>query len=167
MFGETIDPLDDENWRVLLLDDVAQHIAGTFAAALTEVAANVAVAVAVAEVTYRWLSEVKTISVRDSTAVDVTKCIYPRLPIPSKAGGLERLFIRWADQDATVEALVKIHEYRHDFLHRPYLKADGMPAYYSADFILRTADGVYIIETKTQSAPSDENVQRKQKAALP
>ncbi len=141
MFGETIDPLDDENWRVLLLDDVAQHIAGTFAAALTEVAANVAVAVA--------------------------KCIYPRLPIPSKAGGLERLFIRWADQDATVEALVKIHEYRHDFLHRPYLKADGMPAYYSADFILRTADGVYIIETKTQSAPSDENVQRKQKAALP
>jgi type III restriction enzyme len=163
-FVPPLDPLDDENWRVLLLDDVAHHIAGTFATALTEAAANVEVAGA--EVTYRRLSEVKTISVRDSTAVDVTKCIYPRLPIPSKAGGLERLFLQWADQDSTVEALAKIHEYRHDFLHRPYLKADGMPAYYSPDFILRTAEGVYIVETKAQSAISDENVQRKQKAAL-
>ena len=41
-----------------------------------------------------------------------------------------------------------------------------MPAHYSPDFIVRTKDDVYIVETKAQSAVSDETVQRKQRAAL-
>jgi type III restriction enzyme len=45
----------------------------------------------------------------------------------------------------------KIHEHRHDFMRRPYLKADGMPAQYSPDFILRTETDVCIVETKAQS----------------
>jgi type III restriction enzyme len=87
------------------------------------------------------------------------------LPIP-RSGGLERRFIEWADDDSQIEALAKIHEYRHEFLHRPYLKADGMPSRYSPDFLIRTATGVYVVETKAQSALSDENVQRKQRAAI-
>lgn len=164
LFGQDLDPLDDENWRVLLIDDVANAISGTFATALTELAAHETTASA--EVEFRRLSEVRTISVRDSSAVDVTKCIYPRLPVPTRAGGLERAFIEWADEDTAIEALAKVHEYRHDFLHRPYLKADGMPARYSPDFILRTEEAVYIVETKAQSALTDENVQRKQGAAI-
>ena len=108
----------------------------------------------------------KTIPVRASASVEVDKCIYPKLPVPSKSGGLERLFIGWADQDSRVEALLKVHEYRHDFLRRPYLKADGMPAQYSPDFLVRTDTDVYVVETKAQSAVSDENVKRKQRAAL-
>lgn len=164
LFGQEFDPHQDENWRVLLLDDVAHEIAGTFASKLVELQANQVVAGA--EVQYRNLSEVKTIPVRLSTAVDVTKCIYPRLPVPSQGGGLERTFIQWADADTGVQALAKIHEYRHDFLRRPYLKADGMPAQYSPDFLVRTQDFIYVVETKAQSALSDENVQRKQKAAV-
>lgn len=164
LFDQAFDPLAEENWRVLLLDDVAHGIAGTFATALTELLATQSVARA--EVRHRLLSEVKTIPVRASSAVDVTKCIYPKLPIPSRSGGLERLFIQWADQDTMVEALIKIHEYRHDFLRRPYLKADGMPAQYSPDFLVRTEASVYLVETKAQSALSDENVLRKQRAAL-
>jgi len=98
---KTIEPLEDENWRVLLLDDVAHGIAGTFATALTEAAANQEVADA--EVAYRLLSEVKSISIRSSSAVDVRKCIYPKLPIPTRSGGLERLFIEWADDDSQIE----------------------------------------------------------------
>ena len=112
------------------------------------------------------MSEVATIPYAQSACVNVTKCIYPKLPIPSRGGGLERLFIEWADDDTHVEALTKIHEYRHDFLQRPYLKADGMPAQYSPDFFVRTDDTVYVVETKAQSALSDENVQRKQLAAM-
>ncbi len=164
LFDEAFDPLEDENWRVLLVDDVAHGIAGTFATALTDVAANQVVAGG--EVSHRYLSEVKTISVRTTSAVEVAKCIYPQLPVPVKAGGLERRFLKWADADSDIEALAKIHEYRHDFLHRPYLKADGMPASYSPDFIVRTAAAVYIVETKAQTSMSDENVQRKQRAAL-
>jgi type III restriction enzyme len=164
LFGETMDPLEDENWRVLMLDDVAHGIAGSFATALTEAAANQEVARA--EVIYRLLSEVKSLNVRTSSAIEVQKCIYPKLPIPSHRGGLERRFLTWADGDTQIEALVKIHEYRHDFLHRPYLKADGMPARYSPDCLVRTAGRVYVVETKAQSALSDENVQRKQRAAI-
>jgi type III restriction enzyme len=164
LFGREFDPLDAENWRVLLLDDVAHDIAGVFATRLVELQATQSVAEAVIQ--YRLLSEVKTIPVRASTSVDVSKCIYPKLPVPSKGGGLERQFIEWADQDTRVEALLKVHEYRHDFLRRPYLKADGMPAQYSPDFLVRTDTDVYVVETKAQSALSDENVKRKQRAAV-
>ncbi len=164
VFDREFDPLADENWRVLLLDDVAHGIAGTFATKLVELQASQVVASA--EVQHRTLSDVTTIPVRGSTAEDVNKCIYPKLPVPSQGGGLERRFIRWADKDSGVEALAKLHEYRHDFLRRPYLKADGMPAQYSPDFLVRTAEMVYVVETKAQSALSDENVRRKQKAAV-
>lgn len=164
LFGQEFDPLAEENWRVLLLDDIAHSIAGTFATKL--VGLQDSQVVASAEVQHRSLSEVTTIPVRGSTAEEVNKCIYPKLPIPSQGGGLERRFIRWADKDSCIEALAKVHEYRHDFLRRPYLKADGMPAQYSPDFLIRTPFTIYVVETKAQSALSDENVQRKQKAAL-
>ncbi|MER5551416.1 DEAD/DEAH box helicase family protein [Streptomyces sp. NPDC002793] len=164
MFNQDFDPLEQENWRVLLLDDVAHDIAGVFATKLTEVQATQSVSEAIVQ--HRFLSDVRTIPVRSSSSVDVRKCIYPKLPVPSEGGGLERLFIEWADQDSRVEALLKIHEYRHGFLRRPYLKADGMPAQYSPDFLVRTDTDVYVVETKAQSALSDENVQRKQRAAL-
>lgn len=164
LFGQEFDPLAEENWRVLLLDDVAHSIAGTFATKIVELQDSQVVASA--EVQHRSLSEVTTIPVRGSTAEEVNKCIYPKLPIPSQGGGLERRFIRWADKDSGIEALAKVHEYRHDFLRRPYLKADGMPAQYSPDFLIRTPFTIYVVETKAQSALSDENVQRKQKAAL-
>lgn len=164
LFGQDFDPLAEENWRVLLLDDVAHDIAGVFATKLTELQENQSTTDAIVQ--YRMLSEVKTIPVRASASVDVKKCIYPRLPIPSKSGGLERLFLEWADRDTRVEALAKIHEYRHDFVRRPYLKTDGMPAQYSPDFLVRTDTDVYVVETKAQSALSDENVKRKQRAAL-
>lgn len=164
LFAQNFDPLAGENWRVLLLDDVAHSIAGTFATKLVELQESQVVTSA--EVQHRFLSEVTTIPVRGSTAEEVKKCIYPKLPIPSQGGGLERRFIRWADKDSGIEALAKVHEYRHDFLRRPYLKADGMPAQYSPDFLIRTPETIFVVETKAQSALSDENVQRKKKAAL-
>jgi type III restriction enzyme len=154
LFGQEFDPLGEENWRVLLLDDVAHGIAGTFATKLVELQDSQVVASA--EVQHRSLSEVTTIPVRGSTAEEVNKCIYPKLPIPSHGGGLERRFIRWADKDSGIEALAKVHEYRHDFLRRPYLKADGMPAQYSPDFLIRTPFTIYVVETKAQSSLSDE-----------
>lgn len=164
LFNQSMNPLVDENWRVLLLDDVSKEIAGIFASELTQITENQEILSS--EVTYRKLSEVTTISVRSSSAVEVRKSIYPKLPIPIRSGGLERRFITWADQDSSVLALAKIHEYKHSFLQRPYLKADGMPGMYSPDFLVRTIDDVYVVETKAQSALSDENVQRKQRSAL-
>jgi type III restriction enzyme len=164
LFGAAFDPLEEENWRVLLLDDVAHHIASTFATALVELEQNEIRGNA--EVYYRKLSEVPEITVRANSCVEVRKCIYPKLPYSTHNGGLEKTFMKWADSDSEVLALCKIQEYKHYFLHRRYLKTDGFPATYSPDFLVRIADCIYVVETKAQRDVNDENVQRKRRSAL-
>lgn len=163
-FGQVVDPLDDENWRVLLTDAITNELAGNISSAL--VRSLTQEVVSIAEVTFRSLSEVPSLTVRASSSVDVAKCIYPKLPIPTHGGGLERKFLEWANNDTKVEALCKLSEYKHTFVQRPYLKADGMPARYSPDFLFRTEEMIYVVETKADSALSDINVQRKQSAAI-
>lgn len=163
LFGETFIPWRDEQWRVLLVDEVAHHIAVTFAAAIVEHEGNHIVGEA--EVLYRKISEVAKLPVNMMSAEPVRKCIYPVLPVSRKYGGLERTFIQWANTDSGVEAFVKIHEHRHDFLHHRYLKEDGMPGSYSPDFLVRTAKKIFVVETKAQRDMSSVNVRRKAKAA--
>ncbi|TFB73644.1 restriction endonuclease subunit R [Cryobacterium flavum] len=163
-FGAVIDPLANENWRVLLTDMITNELAGNISSALVKSLTEETISIA--EVRHRSLSEVPSISVRSSFAVEIAKCIYPKLPIPSHGGGLERKFLLWANNDSKIEALCKISEYKHTFLHRPYLKADGMPARYSPDFLVRTEGDIFVVETKAETSLSDVNVQRKQLAAI-
>ena len=163
-WGREFDPFEHENWRVLLIPDVVDEIQGIFAPALIELQQTTQVGDAIVE--HRSPAEVGSITMRSSSAVDVQKSIYPKLRIASRSGGLERRFLRWMDEDGTVEAFIKIDEYAHDFLRRPYLRADGMPAQYSPDFLVRTATEIYIVETKAQNNLSDENVRRKERAAI-
>ena len=66
---------------------------------------------------------------------------------------------------ASIHAFCKISETRHDFARLRYVKEDGLPAFYSPDFLVRTAEAVYLVETKAQKDVSSPNVQRKLKAA--
>jgi type III restriction enzyme len=91
--------------------------------------------------------------------------IYDRVPFPARNGGLERAFIEWAQADAGIEAFCKISETRHDFARLCYVKEDGLPAFYSPDFLVRTAANIYLVETKAQQQTAHPNVQRKLKAA--
>ena len=163
-FGEEFDPMAGEDWRILLLEQVPEEICGEFGRVLVEIQENVPVSQA--EVFFRKTSEVESIRVRTSSCVVVSKCIFPKLPYPTNGGGLERDFIEWADRDSDVIALLKIDEYKHGFLRRPYLKSDGMPAQYSPDFLVRSGNRVYLVETKSNSGLSDVNVQRKKRSAL-
>jgi type III restriction enzyme len=163
-FGEPYDPFELQNWRVLLIPMVVDEIQGTFATALVDLQQTAPAGDALVE--QRSPAEVGSITMRSSTAVDVFKSVYPKVRIAARGGGLERRFVAWLDDDTRVEAFVKIDEYAHDFLRRPYLRADGMPAQYSPDFLVRTASDVYVVETKAQSNLLDVNVQRKKRAAL-
>ncbi len=62
-------------------------------------------------------------------------------------------------------AFCKISETRHDFARLRYVKEDGLPAFYSPDFLLRTDTAVYLVETKAQGQMNTPNVQRKLKTA--
>jgi type III restriction enzyme len=164
LFGAIFNPLEGENWRVLLLQPVVDHITKVFAVALLE--SEQKHTTGQTEVHLRMLSEVPKLMLRESHSVEVSKCIYTRLGWPARNGGLERAFIHWAQADTQVQAFCKISENRHTFARLRYVKEDGLPAFYSPDFLVRTADAVYLAETKAQQQTMHPNVQRKLKAAL-
>jgi type III restriction enzyme len=164
LFGTAFNPMDDEKWRVLLLQPVVDHITKVFAVALLE--SERKHVTGQTDVHLRSLSEVPTLMVRESHSVEVSKCIYTRLGWPARNGGMERTLIHWAQADTQVEAFCKISENRHTFARLRYVKEDGLPAFYSPDFLVRTAEAVYLVETKAQQQTIHPNVQRKRKAAL-
>jgi type III restriction enzyme len=143
---------------------VVDHITKVFAVGLLE--SEEKHTTGQTEVHLRFLSEVPKLMVRESASLEVSKCIYTRLGWPSRSGGLERAFIHWAQADTQVLAFCKISENRHTFARLRYVKDDGLPAFYSPDFLVRTAGAVYLVETKGQEQTIHPNVQRKLKAAL-
>ncbi len=164
LFGAAFNPLEGENWRVLLLQPVVDHITQVFAVALLQ--SEHKHQTGQTEVRLRYLSEVPKLMMRECHSVAVSKCIYTRLGWPAHNGGLERTFIHWAQADSQVQAFCKISENRHTFARLRYVKDDGLPAFYSPDFLVRTKDAVYLVETKAQAQTIHPNVQRKLKAAL-
>ncbi len=137
LFGRTIDPFGEETWRVLLIDPVTEHVIKVWARSLLE-AEDTAVA-SDAEVAHRRLSEVPKLTMRLSSSLAMEKCIYSRLPFPSRSGGLERAFMEAVDRDGSVEALCKLDEQKHSFTRLRYVKEDGLPAFYHPDFFFGVA----------------------------
>ncbi|HQQ62181.1 MAG TPA: DEAD/DEAH box helicase family protein [Pseudomonadales bacterium] len=164
LFNEWFEPIEDEKWRLLLLSPVVEHIVQKFALALLE--SEDKPVVGATEVKHRLLSEVTKLMVRETASLLTKKCIYDRLPFPTRSGGLEKAFIEWSMADSSIEAFCKISETRHDFVRLRYVKEDGLPAFYSPDFLVRTTGGIYLVETKAQQQTVHPNVQRKLKAAV-
>src|SRR3546814_810451 len=124
LFRQVIDPLADENWRVLLIDPVTEHLIKVWARAILE--AEESVIVAEAEVAHRRLSEVPKLAMREGSSLAVEKAIYFRLPYPSRNGGLEHAFMETCERDASVDAHCKINEQKHTFARLRYIKEDGL-----------------------------------------
>ena len=163
LFGEDFEPFEDEGWRLLLLQPVIDHIVKVFGLAL--VGSEERSTIGETEVLHRRLSEVDSLTMRESGSMDVGKCIYARQGWPARSGGLERALIEWCQADASVEAFCKLSESRHEFARLRYVREDGLPAFYFPDFMVRTTDAVYLVETKAQQQTSHPNVQRKRRAA--
>ena len=163
LFNQTFNPLDNENWRLLLLQPVVDHITKVFAVALLD--SEQKHVTGEIEVHLRMLSEVPKLTMRESHSVEVSKCTYTRLDWPAHSGGLERAFIHWAQADSHTLAFCKISENRHTFARLRYVKDDGLPAFYSPDFMVRTQGALYLVETKAQQQTIHPNVQRKLRAA--
>lgn len=163
LFGPDYAPMESENWRVLLLQPVVEHIVKVFGSALHE--AEHFDTVGEVEVMHRRMSEVSKLPMRESASIPTKKCIYPRLPYSRRNGGLEKAFMEWAQADGGVEAFCKINEHKHDFARLRYLKEEGLPAFYYPDFLVRTVSKIYLVETKGQGQLNHPNVQRKLKAA--
>lgn len=166
LFGGPFNPFQDNNWKILLAKNgiVTEHIVKQLATAIFHWQENMLQVDA--EVTHTAFSSVKTLHMRESCSLPLQKTIYERLPFPSHGGGLEKAFMEFLDNDATVERFIKINETQHSFASIFYLRADGMMATYHPDFLVATAQKIYLIETKGQDKIDEKNVRAKQLATL-
>lgn len=166
LFALPFDPFHGSDWKILLAKDgiVTKHIVEQFAVAIYKMQSRLTTIDA--EVSHTDFSSLKAIKMRESYSLDVQKCIYPRLGYPSHGGGLEKAFIEFLDRDAEVERFLKINEGGHSFAIIFYVRKDGLMATYHPDFIVATADKVYLIETKGDDKVDDVNVRQKQTATI-
>lgn len=166
LFSVPFNPFQGNDWKILLAKDgiVTKHIVEQFAVAIYKMQNRLTTINA--EVSHTDFSSLRAIKMRESYSMEVQKCIYPRLGYPSHGGGLEKAFIEFLDRDAEVERFLKINENGHSFAIIFYVRKDGLMATYHPDFIVATADKVYLIETKGDDKVDDVNVRQKQTATI-
>lgn len=166
LFSLPFNPFQGNDWKILLAKDgiVTKHIVEQFAVAIYKMQNRLTTINA--EVSHTDFSSLRAIKMRESYSMEVQKCIYPRLGYPSHGGGLEKAFIEFLDRDAEVERFLKINENDHSFAIIFYVRKDGLMATYHPDFIVATADKVYLIETKGDDKVDDVNVRQKQTATI-
>ncbi|MCK9578228.1 DEAD/DEAH box helicase family protein [bacterium] len=166
LFDKSFDPFIDNNWKILLLKNgiVTQHIIKEIGKLIMDMQNNTNVDEAVIE--KRYFSEVSDLRVRENYSLETVKTIYERLPYPSNKGGLEKALMEYADSDSKVEAIMKINEYYHNFANIIYIRTDGFLSFYYPDFIIKTNDSIYLVETKSDKDLNDPNVKQKQLATI-
>ncbi len=166
LFNKTFNPFIDNNWKILLLKNgiVTQHIIKEIGKLIMDMQNNTNISEAIIE--KRYFSEITDLRMRENYSLKIAKTIYERLPYPSNRGGLEKSLIEYADSDSKVESIMKINEYYHNFANIIYIRTDGFLSFYYPDFIVKTADNIYLVETKSDKDLNDPNVKQKQLATL-
>lgn len=166
LFGQPFNPFNGSDWKILLSKDaiVTKHIIEEMARAIFNIQQNIMTTDA--QVVHTRFSSVAEIKMRESFSYETSKTIYERQGFPSHRGGLEKAFIQFLDKDGEVERFLKISENMHPFAIIYYMRRDGLMATYHPDFIVATAEKVYLIETKGNDKLFDKNVRQKQTAAV-
>jgi len=166
LFGQLFNPFDGARWKILLAKNglVTNHIVKEIAKCIYEMQKVSSVSEPMVE--KYWFSQVPELKMRERYALDITKTIYERLAYPSNKGLFEKAFMEFADSDGVVESLLKIGEHVHSFAAIAYIRSDGLLSVYHPDFIVKTAEKIYIIETKGDDKVKDENVKQKQLATV-
>jgi type III restriction enzyme len=166
LFGQAFDPLEGENWRILLLSKtgVTEHLLKELSKIIYHAQTQVSVEEAVVE--KEWFSQVDSLKMRENYSLIVRKTIYGRLSFPTHRGGLERDFIQACDQDTSVESFLKVNETYHSFAHLTYIRMDGLLARHFPDFMVKTSDRLWLVETKADADLANLNVRQKRQGAL-
>ena len=166
LFSKNFDPFEDNNWKVLLMKNgiVTEHIIKEIGKVILDMQSVTNIDEARVEKVY--FSSVAELRMRENYSLDITKTIYEKLAYPSNKGEFEKAFLEYLDNDAKVEAIMKVNEYYHNFANITYIRTDGFLSLYSPDFIVKTNKKIYIIETKSDKDLFDSNVKQKQIATL-
>ena len=161
-FGEFIDFTKQENYNVLNYTLVFDHIIQTVHQTIIKLIEGYHY-----ETKAEWgkLSEVPRIMVRESKSIITDKSIYPRLGYQAKGGGFERDFmLKILNPSAEVISYAKLdRRHRLKIAYRDYT---GIRRNYEVDFIVKTDDKMYLVETKADKDIYSSNVAVKARAAI-
>jgi len=161
-FGEYIDFSDSANYHVLNYQPVFDHVVETVSMAIIKLIEGYKFEVK--KGVWGGLSDVPRIMVRESKSVITKRSIYPRNGYQPKGGGFERDFMQEVLNDsADVLAFAKLDR-RHK-LKITYRDETGILRNYEIDFIVKTPDKMYLVETKADKDIDSPNVAVKVQAA--
>jgi type III restriction enzyme len=166
LFGCVFDPLEDNNWRVLMLVKVpiTMHIVGELSKIIYEIHNNINISDAIIE--KRYFSEVDKIIGREKFSLDIAKSIYKQTFYPSNKGIFEKDFLLVADKDSKVDKIIKIDNNMHSFACLSYIRQDGMLSNYYPDFMLKIGNEIFVVETKGKDREDTANTKSKEISAL-
>ena len=161
LFGQEIDFTQKENYCVLnwveIWDFVKREVRNKIVALLGEPKY-------VYTGKWRHLSEVERIYLRDNYKVEVKKCIYSFIGFSIVGGGFEKKFIENV-LETSPEVLSFCKLQRTHPLRIPYRDETGIQREYEIDFIVKTQDCMYLVETKSDRDLELEITGLKAKAA--
>ncbi|MBU4257072.1 hypothetical protein KKC04_01525, partial [Patescibacteria group bacterium] len=148
IFGGEIDFQKSENYTVLNYAPLFDFVVGSVKRILLDGLGAIQYEVKAGKV--GRLNDVKKIYVRESLSVPVERCIYPLSAYSRLGEGFEKKFMEETlDKSAEVEAFGKIQQRKHP-LNISYRDKDGIKRDYFPDFIIKTKDKMYIVETKAE-----------------
>jgi len=145
LFGRRVEFSDADNAIALAFPIVTDHVVETLRRAIVK---------RIGEATFdhqegSWkrLSEVSLLLMRESRSVPTQRCIYPRQRFADVGGNLERDFIQnTLDKQSDVLAFARL-EKPHKLVI-DYRDADGIARPYEVDFVVKTGDKMFLVETK-------------------
>ncbi|MCX5653972.1 MAG: DEAD/DEAH box helicase family protein [Planctomycetota bacterium] len=162
LFGQSIDFRQEENYKVLAYQPIRDYVVATIRKAISDLLDQPRYEVR--RGLWKRLSDLPRIFVRQSVCVPARKCIYPTIGYPIRFGGFERRVMEnLLDKSGEVRAWCKLQK-KHG-LEIPYRDASGVSRTYEVDFLVRTDEGCYLLETKADKDLTLPNVGLKARAA--
>ena len=164
LFGSQVDFSLEENYRVLVHVPIYDFVISALRNALVDLLGKV-VFEPHPDAIWDRVSKVSEILTRSRTAVPTTKSVYPKQSPAPKGGGFEAQFMaECLERSASVIAYAKL-EIRHDFRVR-YRNEFGIARDYYPDFLVKTKEKMYLVETKADKDMDSPTVGRKARAAI-
>ena len=165
LFGGPVDFSQADNYRVLVHVPIYDFVTQRLRIALTDLLGKV-VYEPQPEALWERVSKASEILTRSKTAVTTTKSVYPKQAPAAKGGGFEAKFMRDVlERSGSVLAYAKLDQQRHDFRIR-YINEYGIARDYYPDFLVKTAQKMYLVETKADKDMGTVVVARKARAAI-
>lgn len=165
LFTTSIDFIEPKNYKVfqgLQGEQVIDFITNQIRTAIQRVTDNLQYQPGAV---WRSLSHVSRLFMRQKNMVSVRRCIYPYQAVQTVKGGFERKVItKLLDPSPEVLAFAKLDR-KHELII-DWRDDRGIQRKYEPDFLVKTSDRIFILETKGDQLMTDSSTALKAQAAV-